>query len=95
MGAAWMAAALFLALCAAILQVNTAFSIFRQSDTHAKRSVTGPFQKSCLLQMTSDSADDATVCDLKKKLHLYNTLTKEKQQFTALDKDQMKVSFYR
>lgn len=94
-GAASMVATLFLCLCAAILRVNTAFSIFTQSDNLARHRVNGLFQKSYLLQMASDATHASSILDLKKRLCLYNTLTKEKQQFVALDKDQKKVSFYR
>ena len=45
--------------------------------------------------MASDATDASSILDLKMRLFLYNTLTKEKQQFVALDKDQKKVSFYR
>ena len=94
-GAASMAAALFLALCAAILRSSAAFSIITQCNALERHRATGLLHRSCLLQMASDAMDDATVLDLKKRLCLYNTLTKEKQQFTALDKEQKKVSFYR
>ena len=46
-----------------------------------------------ILKAVSDSTSDFS--SLKERLFLYNTLSREKQLFTAIDKSQKRVAFYR
>lgn len=45
--------------------------------------------------ISSRMVADSALADLKDRLYLYNTLTKDKQLFLAIDADKKSVSFYR
>lgn len=46
-----------------------------------------------IVKALPDSTSDSS--SLKERLFLYNTLSREKQLFTAIDKFQKRVAFYR
>jgi hypothetical protein len=63
-----------------------------------KISVVQIYQKSALkltAEKNENEKNEGITTDIKDRLFLYNTLSKDKQLFNAVDVDKKKVSFYR
>jgi hypothetical protein len=92
-----MAARFVLAIIAAILLLDVGHSLRTLTSNKANRRVLGTCHRKVCTRMES-SRDVSSIEEsvpLKERIYLYNTLSKDKQLFTAVDKSKKGVSFYR
>jgi hypothetical protein len=92
-----MAARFVLAIIAAILLLDVGHSLRTLTSTKANRRVFGTCHRKACIRMESlkDVSGIEESVPLKERIYLYNTLSKDKQLFTAVDKSKKGVSFYR
>lgn len=80
-------------LTIAVLFCSTSIYSYQSAFTVRKISAIQKYQISTL-KLTAEKNEGTTV-DLKDRLFLYNTLSKDKQLFKSVDINKKKVSFYR
>lgn len=91
-----MASRFVLAIIAAILLLGVGHSLRTSISTQAKGRVFGTcHRRACINMESSKDFSSLESIDLKERIYLYNTLSKDKQLFTAVDKSKKSVSFYR
>lgn len=95
-GEAAMASRFVLAIIAAIQLLDVGHSLRTSTSTQAKGRVFGTcHRRTCITMESSKDFSSLESIDLKERIYLYNTLSKDKQLFTAVDKSKKSVSFYR
>ena len=86
------AASKYFACLALICILNPGYS-FHTSLHYVTKVRLSRDESPSIVKALSDSTSELS--GLKERLFLYNTLSREKQLFTAIDKSQKRVAFYR
>jgi hypothetical protein len=92
-----MAARFVLAIIAATLLLDVGHSFRTFTSIKAKVRAFGRcHRRECIrMESSKDVSSIEESVPLKERIYLYNTLSKDKQLFTAVDESKKGVSFYR
>lgn len=83
------------AIIAGILLLDVGQSLRTSTSTQVNGRAFGTCHRRVSIRMESSKVPSFESTDLKERIYLYNTLSKDKQLFTAVDKSKSSVSFYR